>query len=47
MFKISHKCKKSVPSKAFEVINNTTDDIESDDEEISILTKKIRRMFRK
>ena len=45
-FKISHKGKKKVSSKAFEDINNISDDTESDDE-ISILTNKIKRMLRK
>jgi len=45
-FKISHKCKKKVSSKAFEAVDNTSDDTDSDDE-IFILTNKIKRMFRK
>jgi len=45
-FKISHKGKKKVPSEASEDIDNTSDDTESDDE-ISILTNKIKRMLRK
>jgi len=45
-FKISHKGKKKVPPKTFEDTDNTSDDIESDDE-ISILTNKIKRMLRK
>jgi len=45
-FKISHKGKKKIPSKASEDIDNTSDDTESDDE-ISILTNKIKRMLRK
>jgi len=46
MIKISHKGKKKVPSKAFEDIDNTSDDTKSNDE-ISILTNKIKRMFGK
>ena len=38
--------KKKVPPKASDDINNTSDDTESVDE-ISILTSKIKRMFRK
>jgi len=45
-FKISLKGKKKIPSKAFEDIDNTSDDTESDDE-ISILTNKIKRMLKK
>jgi len=46
VFKISHKGKKKIPSKASGDIDNTSDDTESDDE-ISILTNKIKRLLRK
>jgi len=46
VFKISHKGKKKISSKAFEDINNISNDTKSDDE-ISILTNKIKRMLRK
>jgi len=45
-FKISHKGKKKISSKASEYIDNTSDDTESNDE-IFILTNKIKRMLRK
>ena len=38
--------KKKVPPKTSEDIDNTSDDIDSDDE-ISILTNKIKRLLRK
>jgi len=46
VFKISHKDKKKVPSKASEDIDNTSNNTESDDE-IFILTNNIKRMLRK
>jgi len=46
VFRISHKCKKMVSSKASEDTDNASDHTESD-EEIPMLTNKVKGMFRK